>query len=92
MEVFNCCVVHQVPALNDSKYIGMNIYNVVLCSVTAVTLSALLTDNPTLSYIMVASLILLSTTLLLLFLFLPKVRSLPLCRHHNVPTRIGVGK
>jgi hypothetical protein len=52
----------------------MNIYNVVLSSITALTLALLLKDRPSLSYAMVASMIMLSTTLLLLFLFLPKVR------------------
>jgi gamma-aminobutyric acid type B receptor len=64
----------KIPALNDSQYIGMNIYNVVLSSVTVVALSTLLTDEPTLSYTVVSALILLSTTGLLALLFLPKVK------------------
>lgn len=63
----------KIPVLNDSKYIGMNIYNVVLCSVTAVALSTLISDRPTLSFSLVSALILLSTTVLLCLLFLPKV-------------------
>ena len=63
----------KIPALNDSQYIGMNIYNVVLSSVTVVALSSLLSDRPTLSYTLVSALIILSTTVLLGLLFLPKV-------------------
>ena len=63
----------KIPVLNDSQYIGMNIYNVVLMSVTVVALSSILTDRPTLSYAVVSALIILSTTGLLGLLFLPKV-------------------
>lgn len=63
----------QIPALNDSRYIGLNIYNVVLSSVTVVSLSEILTDRPTLSYTLISALIVLSTTVLLALLFLPKV-------------------
>ncbi|ELU13609.1 hypothetical protein CAPTEDRAFT_204050 [Capitella teleta] len=80
----------QVPALNDSKYIGMNIYNVVLCSITAVSLAVLLKDRPSLSYAMVASLIMLSTTLLLLFLFMPKIYALAKRKDDLVVTSAGL--
>lgn len=63
----------KIPVLNDSQYIGMNIYNVVLMSVTVVALSSILTDRPTLSYAVVSALIILSTTGMLGLLFLPKV-------------------
>ena len=64
----------KIPVLNDSQYIGMNIYNVVLSSITGVALSTLLNDKPTLCYMIVSTLIVLSTTSLLCLLFLPKVR------------------
>ena len=73
----------KIPALNDSQYIGMNIYNVVLSSVTVVALSSLLSDRPTLSYTLVSALIILSTTVLLGLLFLPKVWSI--YRHKGSP-------
>ncbi len=59
--------------------IGMNIYNVVMMSVTVVVLSSLLSDQITLSYTVVSVLIILSTTGMLLLLFLPKVSTL----HHR---------
>jgi len=66
----------QIPALNDSRYIGLNIYNVVLSSVTVVSLSSVLAERPMLSYTVISALIILSTTVLLGLLFLPKVRAL----------------
>ncbi len=51
----------------------MNIYNVVLMSVTVVALSNILNDRPTLSYAVVSALIWFSTTSMLCLLFLPKV-------------------
>ncbi len=63
----------KIPVLNDSQYIGMNIYNVVLMSVTVVALSNILNDRPTLSYAVVSALIWFSTTSMLCLLFLPKV-------------------
>lgn len=66
-----------IPALNDSPYIGMNVYNVVLTSLIVVFCDSLLSDRTTLNYLVVAMLILTSTTTALCLLFLPKV--LPLC-------------
>ena len=62
-----------IPALNDSPYIGMNVYNVVLTSIIVVFCDSLLSDRTTLNYLVVATLILTSTTTALCLLFLPKV-------------------
>lgn len=62
-----------IPALNDSPYIGMNVYNVVLTSIIVVFCDSLLSDRATLNYLVVATLILTSTTTALCLLFLPKV-------------------
>lgn len=62
-----------IPALNDSPYIGMNVYNVVLTSIIVVFCGSLLTARTTLYYIVVSTLILTSTTTALCLLFLPKV-------------------
>ncbi|ELU13608.1 hypothetical protein CAPTEDRAFT_204049 [Capitella teleta] len=79
----------KIPALNDSQYIGMNIYNVVLSSVTVVALSTLLTDKPTLSYTVISALILLSTTGLLALLFLPKIYAI--YKHNGDPVITSSG-
>ncbi|KAH3842113.1 hypothetical protein DPMN_115601 [Dreissena polymorpha] len=62
-----------IPALNDSRYIGMNVYNVVITSVLVVTLSNILSHQPTLAYVIESSFMLLSTTMTLCLLFVPKV-------------------
>ena len=64
----------KIPALNDSQYIGMNVYNVVIMSIIVVVLSNILSHQPTLAYVMESSFMLLSTTVTLCLLFLPKVR------------------
>uniref|UniRef100_A0A0P5B4G1 Metabotropic GABA-B receptor subtype n=1 Tax=Daphnia magna TaxID=35525 RepID=A0A0P5B4G1_9CRUS len=61
-----------IPALNDSPYIGMNVYNVVLTSIIVVFCDSLLSDRTTINYLVVATLILTSTTTALCLLFLPK--------------------
>jgi gamma-aminobutyric acid type B receptor len=67
-----------IPALNDSPYIGMNVYNVVLTSLIVVFCDSLLSDRTTINYLVVATLILTSTTTALCLLFLPKVNRLHL--------------
>lgn len=64
----------KIPALNDSQYIGMNVYNVVIMSIIVVVLSNILSRQPTLAYVMESSFMLLSTTVTLCLLFVPKVR------------------
>ena len=63
----------KIPALSDSRYIAMNIYNVVLCSLTVVTISMVISDRPTLSHCVTSAILVMSTTVLLCLLFLPKV-------------------
>lgn len=65
----------KIPALNDSRYIGMNVYNVVMMSVLAVTLSNILSHQPTLAYVLESTFMLISTTITLCLLFVPKVSS-----------------
>ena len=73
----------KIPVLNDSQYIGMNIYNVVLMSITVVVLSNLISDKATLAFAVMSALILLSTTGLLLLLFLPKIYAI--MKHNGSP-------
>ena len=63
----------KIPALNDSQYIGMNVYNVVIMSIIVVVLSNILSHQPTLAYVVESSFMLLSTTVTLCLLFVPKV-------------------
>jgi len=62
-----------IPVLNDSPYIGMNVYNVVLTSIVVVSCQSLLSERTTLAFVVVATLIWTSTTTALCLLFIPKV-------------------
>ena len=64
----------KIPILNDSNYIGMNVYNVVIMSAIVVVLSNILSDQPTLAFIMESAFMLLSTSVTLCLLFVPKVK------------------
>lgn len=80
LDLFKCCLLFpflyrnvSIPALNDSRYIGVSIYTVVIFSALGVPLSFLLAENSSYSYAIIAGLILFCTTLTLALLFLPKV-------------------
>ena len=64
-----------IPALNDSKYIGMSVYNVVILSAIGATVSMVLkeTKHYDLLHALVSVVVLLSTTVTLTMVFLPKV-------------------
>lgn len=63
-----------IPALNDSKFIGISVYNVVIICATAVALSYIIKDEPDYSYLIIGMLIITCTTVTLFIVFLPKVR------------------
>ncbi|ELT87738.1 hypothetical protein CAPTEDRAFT_22448, partial [Capitella teleta] len=63
----------KVEALNDSKYIGMCIYNVVVLAVIGVALQYVIKDAVNASYGFLSGLILLGTTLTQTIIFGPKV-------------------
>ena len=64
----------KIPALNDSQYIGMSVYNVVITSVIVIVAANIISEHTTLSYVLITSLIIISTTTTLCLLFIPKVR------------------
>lgn len=63
-----------ITALNDSKYVGISLYNVVLLSTTAAVVSYFLQDQHERSYILTSVFILLCVTITLCLVFVPKVR------------------
>lgn len=65
-----------IPALNDSRFIGLCIYNVVIFSALGLPLSILLAENSDYTYGIIGGLIIFCTTLTLCLLFLPKVASI----------------
>lgn len=66
----------KVPALNDSQYIGISVYSVVITSAIVVALANLITERVTLAYLTVTALIIISTTSCVCLLFLPKMNDI----------------
>ncbi|XP_043471237.1 gamma-aminobutyric acid type B receptor subunit 2 isoform X2 [Leptopilina heterotoma] len=66
----------KVPALNDSQYIGMSVYSVVITSGIVVALANLISDQATLVFVTITALILASTTATLALLFLPQLTNI----------------
>ncbi|KAE8737458.1 hypothetical protein FOCC_FOCC017079, partial [Frankliniella occidentalis] len=66
----------KIPALNDSHYIGLSVYFVVVCSGLSVVLASLLWQRVTLAYVCSTALVWASTTATLCLLFLPKLHAL----------------
>ncbi|XP_022082611.1 gamma-aminobutyric acid type B receptor subunit 2-like isoform X3 [Acanthaster planci] len=62
-----------VPGLNDSYYVGLSIYNTVICCVVVVPLSILNVSSMGVTYALVAGFLLLCTTMSLCMLFIPKI-------------------
>ncbi|XP_072029935.1 gamma-aminobutyric acid type B receptor subunit 1-like [Amphiura filiformis] len=62
----------RVPALNDSKYIGMSIYNVVILSFIGVPVSFVLDDIDA-HFIIISMFLIFATTLTLCLVFIPKL-------------------
>lgn len=52
----------KIPALNDSQYIGFSVYGAVITSFSVVVLANLLSEQVTLAFIIITSIILTSTT------------------------------
>lgn len=66
----------KIPALNDSQYIGVSVYLVVITSAIVVVLANLISERVTLAFIIISALILTSTTATLCLLFLPKLHDI----------------
>ncbi|EDV22612.1 uncharacterized protein TRIADDRAFT_28568, partial [Trichoplax adhaerens] len=62
-----------IPELNDSKLIGLCIYNVFVLCVTGVLLTAVVTADPITSYCLIASFIVFCTSVTIIVIFVPKV-------------------
>uniref|UniRef100_A0A158PBE8 Gamma-aminobutyric acid type B receptor subunit 2 n=1 Tax=Angiostrongylus cantonensis TaxID=6313 RepID=A0A158PBE8_ANGCA len=62
-----------VPALNDSKYIGMSVYNVVVMSTIGLAISVILQERVNEAFALSCFFIIFSTTLTLCLVFVPKV-------------------
>lgn len=63
----------KIPALNDSQYIGISVYGVVITSCIVVVVANVVGERPTVAYMTISVLILTITTAILCLLFFPKV-------------------
>lgn len=63
-----------IPALNDSKYIGLSVYNVVIMCVIGASLSFVLRDQQDASFVIISIFIIFCSTTTLCLVFVPKVR------------------
>ena len=62
-----------IPALNDSQYIGMCIYNVVILSTLGVILAFVLDNQVQIRYALISGLLIFGTLVTELIIFVPKV-------------------
>ena len=63
----------QIPALNDSKYVGISVYNVTIMCVLGVAVSFVLSEEQTASFMLVSAFIIFCNTGTLGLVFVPKV-------------------
>ncbi|RDD39883.1 Gamma-aminobutyric acid type B receptor subunit 2 [Trichoplax sp. H2] len=74
-----------IPALNDSRYIGASVYNVVILCAICIPLSTVLEDYPSAAFILMSVFIIFCTTATLFLVFIPKITEL---KRINVPETI----
>lgn len=68
-----------VPALNDSRYIGLSIYNVVFPCALGITVVSVIDNVPDVWYVVLSILVVFCTSITLCFVFIPKVSSRMMC-------------
>ncbi|XP_015751028.1 PREDICTED: gamma-aminobutyric acid type B receptor subunit 2-like [Acropora digitifera] len=62
-----------VPALNDSRYIGLSIYNVVFPCALGITVVSVIDNAPDVWYAVLSVLVVFCTSITLCFVFIPKI-------------------
>ncbi len=77
-QIFGCFLAWEtcevsIPALNDSKYIGMSVYNVVIMCVSGVPISFIIRDQLDASYLIIGLFIIFCATITLCLVFGTKV-------------------
>ncbi|XP_063376857.1 gamma-aminobutyric acid type B receptor subunit 2 [Cydia fagiglandana] len=81
----------KISALNDSKYIGISVYSVVITSTSVVVIGTIISERATLAYITITSLILITTTSTLCLLFLPKIVAIRSSKTEDDPVIQSLG-
>ncbi|XP_066995150.2 gamma-aminobutyric acid type B receptor subunit 2 [Anabrus simplex] len=77
-----------IPALNDSKYVGMSVYNVVIMCVMGAAISFVLSDKQDASFIIISVFIIFCTTGTLCLVFVPKLIELKRNPQGSIDKRI----
>lgn len=62
-----------IPALNDSKHVGLSVYNVVIMCVMGAAIALVLSDQKDAVFILISIFIIFCTTATLILVFVPKV-------------------
>lgn len=62
-----------IPALNDSKHVGMSVYNCVIMCVMGAAIALVLSDRKDAVFILISLFIIFCTTATLCLVFVPKV-------------------
>ncbi|XP_063370151.1 gamma-aminobutyric acid type B receptor subunit 2 [Cydia amplana] len=65
-----------IPALNDSKHIGLSVYNVLIVCITGAPLALVLADHKDALFVLIAIFIIFCTTATLCLVFVPKLLEL----------------
>ena len=63
----------KIPALNDSRYVGISVYNVVILSVVGVPAALMIEKQQNATFALAAVFVLFCTTVTLCLVFVPKV-------------------
>lgn len=63
-----------IPALNDSKHVGMSVYNVFIMCVMGAAIALVLSDQKDAVFILISIFIIFCTTATLILVFVPKVK------------------
>lgn len=63
-----------IPALNDSKHIGLSVYNVMIMCIMGAAIALVLQDRRDAVFILISVFIIFCTTATLCLVFVPKVR------------------
>lgn len=65
-----------IPALNDSKHVGLSVYNVTMMCIMGAAIALIISDRKDAVFILISVFILFCTTATLCLVFMPKVRQL----------------
>lgn len=63
-----------ISALNDSKLIGLSVYNVIIPCILVIPILGIVFDQPTIQFVLTSFLTIFCTTFTLGLVFVPKVR------------------